>query len=115
MRTSILKLERYIAEMSESRSGPKDPTGFEACCHDLERYIAKSAIHARTSEGSQSYKWMLRDKYGCSDEDIAKFMDTLFWEQGIDNSQRNGIRTAQNDDAFRNQWHTGKIAPEKNL
>jgi hypothetical protein len=114
MRESTLALERYIAEMRETRSGPKNGPGFEACCKELERQIAKSAIYARTSEGSQSYKWMLRDKYGCSDEDIAKFMDTLFWEHGVDNSQRNGIRTAQNDDAFRNQWRSG-ITPENNL
>jgi hypothetical protein len=94
---------------------PKDGPAFEYCCRNIEKAISKTFSHARTNEGTQSFKWLLQDKYGASEEDTAKFLDTLFWEQGIDAAQRDGTRKAQTHEDFRKEWQraTGTNGPPK--
>ncbi|KAI5454554.1 hypothetical protein NCC49_003449 [Naganishia albida] len=111
MRKAIVKLEKYVAEMKNTKSAPKDGPGFEACCRELESHIAKTCGFARTNEGSQSFAWLLKDKYGVSDDIAQNFLNTLFWENGIDNAQRSGIRQAQTDSAFRREWKKLGAAP----
>lgn len=104
MREAIVKLQGYVDEMKKNKGQVKDGNGLEGCCKELESYMARTVGHARTNEGTQSFKWLLRDKYGASEEDMAKFLDTLFWEHGVDAAGRGGISKATNHDAFRREW-----------
>jgi hypothetical protein len=114
LRSNVVKLEKYIKEFDSAKhpEGGRDlnyhlidEKGFEQCCRDIEKAIAKTHVHARTNEGTQSFKWLLQDKYGATDEDSTKFLDTLFYEQGVEAASHGGQRKATRSfSEFRNEW-----------
>lgn len=114
LRANVVKLGKYIKEFENAKSEEGglppgfhliDEKGFEECCRDIEKAIAKTHVHARTNEGTQSFKWLLQDKYGASDEDTTKFLDALFYEQGIEAAAHSGQRKATKSyNEFRNEW-----------
>lgn len=127
LRKNVVQLEKYIQEFegAKNEEGGMDPNfhlidekGFEACCRDIEKAIAKTHVHARTNEGAQSFKWLLQDKYGATDEDSTKFLDTLFYEQGVEAASHGGQRKATRSfSEFRNEWikDLGPVSTQKDL
>lgn len=114
LRANVVKLGKYIKEFENAKSEEGglppdfhliDEKGFEECCRSIEKAIAKAHVHARTNEGTQSFKWLLQDKYGASEEDTTKFLDALFFEQGIEAAAHSGQRKATKSySEFRNEW-----------
>jgi hypothetical protein len=120
LREEIVKLSQFINELTDKPPSyhVQDEAGFEACIRSIEKRLSKEHIHARTNQGTQSFQWMLQDKYGATEEEANKFLDVLFWEQGIDASARSGMRRAIHYDGggeLRQIWNGGLLGDKKPL
>ncbi|KAJ9101959.1 hypothetical protein QFC19_005041 [Naganishia cerealis] len=96
LREEVVKLSQYINELKGKGEDYhlQDQEGFEKCVRSIEKRLSKEHIHARTNQGTQSFNWLLQDKYGATEEEANKFLNVLFWEQGIDAAARSGMRRA---------------------
>ncbi|KAJ9125296.1 hypothetical protein QFC22_000252 [Naganishia vaughanmartiniae] len=118
LREEIVKLSQFINELTDKPPSyhVQDEEGFERCIRSIEKRLSKEHIHARTNQGTQGFQWMLKDKYGATDEETNKFLDVLFWEQGIDAAARSGMRRAIHYDGggeLRDIWNGGLLGDKK--
>ncbi|KAJ9108940.1 hypothetical protein QFC21_000262 [Naganishia friedmannii] len=118
LREEIVKLSQFINELTDKPPTyhVQDEQGFEACIRSIEKRLSKEHIHARTNQGTQSFQWMLQDKYGATEEEANKFLNVLFWEQGVDAAARSGMRRAIHYDGggeLRDIWNSGLLGDKK--